>query len=252
MEFTNQKNLLHQYSAFEIKIRNSQEEEDYYLPLPLHAACKLFKEDKKNIYLSENNNDFLQETGIFKKISYHDEILRPYMVSNCEYDILLGGLNTSTVFRYEVNYRNFFLLTQGSAQIKLASPQNIRYLHTIYDYENFEFKSPINPWMPQTKFKGDFDKVKCLELTLLPGKTLFIPANWWYSIKMNSNDTSISCFKYRTYMNNIAIFPYIFTFILQMQNIKRNLNKKKIIGNCDSKDEDEYENENISKKEDKD
>jgi len=234
MEATNQTVILQQYPAFEVKIRNNTEDEedlnnDLYLPLPLHTACKLFKEDNKNVYLSENNKDFLQETGLVKKMSYNDEILRPYMVSNCNYDILLGGLNTSTVFRYEVNYRNYFLLTQGSAKIKLAPPQSTRYLHTIYDYENFEFKSPINPWNTQTRFKGDFDKIKCLDLTLTPGKTLYIPANWWYSIKFNSSDTSISCFKYRTYMNNLAILPYIFIYALQMQNVKRNMNKKVIL-----------------------
>jgi hypothetical protein len=233
MDVTNHSFILQHYSAFEVNIRNSMDKEDLnndlYLPLPLHSACKLFKEDKISVYLSENNSDFLQETGLNKKMSYNDEILRPYMVSNCIYDILLGSLNSTTVFRYEVNYRNYFLLTQGSAQIKLAPPQSIRYLHTIYDYENFEFKSPINPWNPQTRFKGDFDKLKCLEFTLTPGKTIYIPANWWYSIKFNSNDTSISSFRYRTYMNNVAILPYIFIYILQMQNVKRNMNKKVIL-----------------------
>lgn len=251
MDITNHSFILQQYPAFEVKIRNSIDEEDLnndlYLPLPLHSACKLFKEDKTSIYLSENNSDFLQETGLNKKMSYNDEILRPYMVSNCNYDILMGSLNSSTVFRYEVNYRSYFLLTQGSAQVKLAPPQSIRYLHTIYDYENFEFKSPINPWNPQTRFKGDFDKLKCLEFTLTPGKTLYIPANWWYSIKFNSYDTSISCFRYRTYMNNVAIIPYIFIYVLQMQNVKRNMNKKAVFIESTSKEYDsltELEKEN--------
>ena len=67
--------------------------------------------------------------------------------------------------------------------------------------------------------------MKFLEFTLLPGKTLFIPAYWWYSIKFNKN-TSISCFRYRTYMNNIAISPYIAMHALQIQNIKRKTAKK--------------------------
>jgi hypothetical protein len=107
----------------------------------------------------------------------------------------------------------------------MTPPHNSKYLYPNYDYDNFEFRSPVNPWMPQTKYKADFDKIKCLEFTLSPGKTLFIPAYWWYSIKMNSN-TSISCFRYRTYMNNIAISPYIGLHALQMQNVKRNVVKK--------------------------
>ncbi len=228
IETTNITYISNNYNAFEIKIRNSNETDlnsELYIPLPLHAANKLFNEDKKSIYFSENNQDFLEETGVYKNLKYNDEFLRPYMVSNCNYDILLGSENTCTPFRYEINYRNYFVLTQGSAQIKMASPQSIKYLYPIYDYENFEFKSPINPWNPQPNYVADFDKIKCLEFTLTPGKTLFIPAYWWYSIKFNKN-TSISSFKYRTYINNLAILPYIGLHALQLQNIKRNTIKK--------------------------
>ena len=212
-----------------------------YMPLPIHSAIKLFDEDKNSNYFSENNTDFLQETGVIKNLQYNDEFLRPYMVSNCDYDILMGSNGCFTPFRYEINYRNFFLLTQGTAQIKLSPPQSTRYLYPNYDYENFEFRSPINPWSPQPKYIADFDKIKCLEITLLPGKTLFIPAFWWYSIKFGKN-TSISCFRYRTYMNNIAISPYIGMYALQNQNIKRNVAKTASINELNKS---EVINENI-------
>jgi hypothetical protein len=106
----------------------------------------------------------------------------------------------------------------------MTPPQSTRYLYPNYDYENFEFRSPVNPWNPQPNYTADFDKLKCLEFTLLPGKTVFIPAFWWYSIKLGKN-TSISCFRYRTYMNNIAISPYIGMYALQIQNVKRNTSK---------------------------
>jgi hypothetical protein len=139
---------------------------------------------------------------------------------------MMGSKDTCTPFRYEINYRNFFLLTQGTAQIKMAPPHSTKYLYPNYDYENFEFRSPVNPWSPQPKYIADFDKMKCLEFTLTPGKTLFLPAYWWYSIKFVNSDTSISCFRYRTYMNNIAILPYIGLHALQIQNVKRNVAKK--------------------------
>ena len=225
-ETTSKKYISENYSAFDVKIRNvSDSGDDLYTLLPLHAATKLFDEDKTAVYLSENNRDFLQETGVDKNFRYNDAFLRPYMVSNCNYDVLLGSADVCTPFRYEINYRNFFLLTQGSAQIKMAPPHSIKYLYPNYDYENFEFSSPVNPWNVQPKYSADFNKIKCLEFTLLPGKTLFIPAYWWYSIKFSSN-TSISCFFYRTYMNNIAISPYIGLHALQIQNIKRNVVKK--------------------------
>lgn len=228
METTNRSYIANSYQAFEIKIRNAKEDDDktdLYVPLPIHTAIKLFDEDKTASYFSENNTDFLEETGVAKNLKYNDEFLRPYMVSNCNYDIMIGATNTCTPFRYEINYRNYFLLTEGSAQVKLSPPHFTKYYYPIYDYENFEFKSPVNPWDPQPKYKADFDKAKCLEFTLTPGKTLFIPAYWWYSIKF-SKGSSISCFNYRTYMNNAAILPYICMHALQIQNVKRNTVKK--------------------------
>jgi hypothetical protein len=228
IDTTNRSYILNNYHAFEVKIRNTKEnncDSEMYIPLPLHSAIKLFDEDKTGTYFTENNTDFLQESSVIKNMQYNDGFLRPYMLSNCNYDIMIGSNGCCTPFRYELNYRNFFILTQGCAQIKLTCPQNIKYLYPDYDYENLEFRSPVNPWNPQPKYSADFDKIKCLEFTLVPGKTLFIPAFWWYSIKFNK-DTSISCFRYRTYMNNLAITPYIFLHALQLQNVKRNTSKK--------------------------
>ena len=253
-ETSNKTFISNNYSAFEIKIRNVKDidtNSEIYIPLRLQTASKLFEEDKNSTFFSENNKDFLEETGVIKNLKYNDEFLRPYMVSNCNYDIMFGSNNTCTPFRYEINYRNFFLLTEGSAQIKLAPPHSIKYLYPIYDYENFEFRSPVDPWSPQAKYMADFDKIKCLEFTLLPGKTLFIPAYWWYSIKFN-NKTSISCFNYRTYMNNLAIIPYIGMHALQIQNVKRNVVKKASINelNTEQNTNENTNENNVSELED--
>jgi hypothetical protein len=228
IQYSNKSYILNNYSAFEIKVRNTKDtkyDSEILIPLPLHSANTLFTEDKTGIYFSENNSEFLQETGIIKHFQYNDEFLRPYMVSNCNYDIMIGSQNTITPFRYELNYRNYFLVTEGSVQLKLTPPKNSKYLYPVYDYENFEFRSPINAWNPQKQYIADFDKVKCLEITLSVGQTIQIPAYWWYSFKF-TKDSSISCFRYRTYMNNISISPHILLYGLQLQNIKRDAIKK--------------------------
>ena len=225
---TNKQYLLDNYPVFEIKIRDTYDtnlDSNMCVPLPLHLATKLFDEDTNSTYFSEGNTDFLQETGAIKNMSYNDEFLRPSLVSNCYYDILMASANVETPFRYDLNYRNYYIVTQGSVKIKLSPPKSIKYLYPISDYENFEFKSPVNPWAPQTKYKADFDKIKCLEIILTPGRFLFIPAYWWYTFKFERN-TSISCFKYRTYMNNIAITPKICMYALQNQNVERKIAKQ--------------------------
>lgn len=231
IQTTNREYIQHNYGAFELKIRNIQDTDtsnEIYTPLPATTSIQLFDEDTSSSYFTENNHDFLHETGIEKNIRCNDIFLRPYMVSNCKYDVIMGSKEVNTPFRYELNYRNYFLLTQGSAKIKLSPPHGKKYLYPTYDYENFEFSSPVNPWKPQPKFAADFEKIKCLEFALTPGKTLYIPAFWWYSIQLGPN-TSIACFSYRTYMNNLAISPYIFMHALQMQNVKRVVAKKKDI-----------------------
>jgi len=228
IQTTNKDFLLENYHIFEVKIRDSLDtdtDSELYVPLLLRVANKLFVDDKQSLYFSENNTDFLVETGAVKNMMYNDEFLRPHLVSNCNYDVMFGSNGVTTPFRYELNYRNYFMVTQGSIKIKLSPPKSIRYLYPVIDYENFEFRSPINPWNPQPKFRADFDKIKCLEIVLTPGKYLFIPAYWWYSFKFSEN-TSISCFRYRTYMNNIAISPNICMYALQNQNVERKIAKK--------------------------
>ena len=231
--------IYNHYNSFDIQIRESaynkqnidikvnkgttdiKSDTDVYVPLSLNLANKLFMEDNTETYYSGNNSDFLKETGVIKNFQYNDEFLRPYMLCNTQYDIMTASHNTVTPFKYEINYRNFFLVTQGSIEVKMTPPKSSKYLYPVKDYELFEFKSPINPWNVSPEYKADFDKIKCLEFTVSEGKAVYIPAYWWYSIKFNKN-TSISCFKYKTYMNCVSIIPDLTLHGLQLQNIKRN------------------------------
>ena len=215
------------YSSFELKIRKmvDSEDEHSYLPLDMQSVYKLLKDESESKYYSENNGDFLHETGAEKHMKYNDEFIRPYMVSNCNYDLIMGANNVTTPFRYEINYRNYFYVTEGKAIIKMAPPKSSKYLSEYSDYELFEFRSPLNPWEVSPIHKADFDKVKCLEIVLEPGKIMYLPPYWWYSIKFQDNAT-IASFKYRTYMNNIAVSPRFCMYLLQNQNIKHTTIKK--------------------------
>jgi hypothetical protein len=218
------------YGAFDIKIRNVQSEivadEELFIPLAFSSALKALEEDTSAKYLVEANGDFLDETGLIKSYKYNDAFLRPYMVSNCLYDFLMAAKDTVTPFRYDLNYRNYYLVTEGEIKVKLSPPKSSRYLYQVKDYENMEFRSPINPWKVQVQYKPDFDKIKCLELTIKKGYVLFVPAFWWCSIKFSGENTSICSLKYRTYMNNVAIFDKIAMKFLQSQNVKRNTVKQ--------------------------
>ena len=186
---------------------------------------KIFQSDNQSKYITENNGEFLEETGAIKNFRYNDSFLRPSMVSKCTYDIWSGSIGCRTPLRYNLEYRTFIYLTAGKAKLKLIPPHSSKYLNTEKDYDNFEFRSPINPWNIQNEYKADFDKVKVLDLEITPGYIIFIPAYWWYSIEYEEL-SSLCVFKYRTYMSTLSISHHILMSLLQKQNIKREIAEK--------------------------
>jgi hypothetical protein len=203
-----------------------------YIPVTFKIAHEVLKKDTEMKYFSEHNADFIDETGLIKIFQLNDEFLRPYMVSTCMYDILMASTGTTTPLRYEVNYRNYFLVTQGRVKILLIPPKDTRYLYPINDYDILEFRTPVNPWKVQPEYQDDFDKIKTLEVELFQGMVMFIPAYWWYSIQFIVPETSVCSFKYRTHMNTISIAPQLFLNVLQNMNMKRDtLEKRAFIKN---------------------
>jgi len=85
----------------------------------------------------------------------------------------------------------------------------------------------MNPWKIQTKHKAEFSKVKVLDVDLIPGTLLYIPAYWNYSICYDEM-SSIAVFQYRTYMNTIAVLPDLIMGVLQKQNVQKKIVKKAI------------------------
>lgn len=200
-----------------------------YIPVTFKIAHEVLKKDTEMKYISEQNSDFIEETGLIKIFKLNDEFLRPYMVSSCMYDIMMASAGTTTPLRYEVNYRNYFLVTQGTIKILLIPPKDTRYLYPINDYDILEFRSPVNPWKVQPEYRDDFDKIKTLEVELFQGMVMFIPAFWWYSIHFFGSETSVCSFKYRTHMNTLSIAPQLMLNVLQNMNIKRDTLEKRAI-----------------------
>lgn len=199
-------------------------EKESVLPFLLTKAIPVFQKDTTKQYYSEHNSDFLYETGMTKKYQYYDRLLRPHMVSSCNYDYIIGTNKTITPLRYHLEYRNYYLVTYGKVTITMIPPSYSKYLHGQTNYELFEFYSPVNVWNPQPQYKHDFEKVKTLTLTLAKGDILYIPAYWWYSIQFDEL-SSISVFQYRTYMNTIAMAPQLMMYTLQHANVKHQVAK---------------------------
>jgi len=216
------------YGAFDVNFRNitkKDDESEIYLPILLNEVVKLFQNKLNNKIIIENNSEFLKETGLLKIFRYNDSFLRPPLVSICKYDFMSGSEESYTPLRYNISYRNYYLVTSGTIKLKLIPPSNGKYLQKENDYDIFEFGSPVDPWDIQEVYKPEFDKVKVLDLELRKGQIINIPPYWWYSIKYEKV-SSICVFKYRTYMSTISILPNLLMGLLQQQNIKREIANK--------------------------
>jgi hypothetical protein len=251
--------LLHEYSSYEIKIRNKKNIgtiEDLFIPLQISIADKLFLNDVSQNFYSENNSDFLNESGLFKFIRINDFILKPHLSCYSSYDVLFGTENVKTPLRYENSYRNYIMSTEGLVTIRLIPPKYHKYCDIEIDYENLENRSEINVWDTQEKekYKIIMKKIKYLDVELPVGKILYIPAYWLYSVKFDKN-SSLLLLKYRTYMNVVTISPILAMNWLQNQNIKTNylkkmelesmVSEKKVGDKGEKKVEDEKEKDEI-------
>jgi hypothetical protein len=198
---------LQEYNAFDITLCDSAYTE---IPLPLEKAMELFKTSK---YASYHNSPFLNETMAKRYFSATDMALRPPLVSSIHYDVMFGAEKYMTRLQYSKYYRNYLLVTHGSITLKLAPPRNSVFLNEIKQYETEEYFSLFNPWTDVNK------KIKFLEITLTQGKLLFIPAYWWYSIRLEK-DACVCMFTYSTIMNILARLPDTAMGFLQRQNTK--------------------------------
>lgn len=220
----NKTNIKNTYGVFDINVRDTKKDindnELLYLNLNFDKAVNIFENDKDEKYLTENNSDFLEETGLIKMLKINDLYLRPHLIMNSYYDIQFGSNKSRTPFKYEMYNRNYILVTEGSIKLKLSPSKYKKYLFVKNDYENFEFKSEINPWDVNYQHKDEFNKVKCLEVELNKGQIIYVPPYWFYSIEFGK-DSMICNFKYQTYMSNLSISHHLLINILQNHNIQR-------------------------------
>jgi len=212
--------IIKNYSDFDIKI-NKKDDTNLCLPIKLTNAIELFHVDSSSNYISYENEEFLEETTLSKEFNTQDLFLRPYNVSNIKYNIILGSINSYTKLQYSINCRNYFYILNGSVEVTLCCPNNYKYLYINKNYELLNFESMVDLYNIDEIYKKEFNKVKFLRVTLTKNKLLQIPAYWFYSIKILEENTLLSHITYRTYMNSLAISPYLFLQFLQNNNIKR-------------------------------
>ena len=204
-------NIYKNYQNIQLNLRKndiSNQLVDKRIPVNMSTLKLLFENNNK--YYSENNENFLKTSNLISELEYNDVILKPPMSSESKYDLLLGGKDTSTKFKYDISFRHFIYVSEGELNIMLSPPNNTKNMDLYKDYYNFEYISSINPYLKENDSK--MKSISKTSITLRKGQLLFIPAYWWYSFKFNN--TVVQVFKYKTYMNQLTILPeYIMSFM---------------------------------------
>jgi len=238
--------LADQYASHDINVKESADywENDNsvdYVVLPYSSGSNLMKTDSKAAYFSENNEDFVEESGLTSIFSANDDNLRPGLVVQTKYDIMLGSRGACLPLRYHTNYRHFLSVNSGKIRVKMTPWKSTKYLYQIRDFETYEFRSPINVWSedgrssttnsggvlkPTKKYRNEMEKIKFLEFEVAEGSVLSIPPYWWYSIQYdNGVDTLICSFTYNSLMNAVSNVPYFVKYYIQQSNIQKRVAK---------------------------
>jgi hypothetical protein len=171
-----------------IHIRNVDKEPSY-VSMDTETADRVFEQDKQKRYISERNT---------KQGCTVDAFLRPPLCAFHQYDYLRGSEGAVTPLRYEIFYRHFLYVAEGSVQVRVATPNTSEVLNVIKDNDLFEFRSEANPWVSNVEFRTK-------ELTLSKGEILYIPAFWWYSVKYTTTAARLYAFKYNTYASTCTV-----------------------------------------------
>lgn len=157
----------------------------------LFSNCNYDSLEKKNYDMN-----LIKENGLSS--FFETNFLRPHSFSYPTYSIIM----TSTDYVYHISYRQYLLVTQGSAAVELVPPKNILKKNDYYEMK-FSCDQP--------------ESEKKIPISLKQGDCLFVPSLWGYKIILEEK-SSILSFNYKTPMNVISFADYYTLHFLQKMN----------------------------------
>lgn len=216
------------YDNYDVNIKDladyKKEDSVYSVSLPMRTATTLMATDTHARFFSEDNAKFLEESGFDAVCHSLDTYLKPAFTVSRNYDFMYGSKHAFTPLRYHMDYQQYIVVNEGKIRVKMAPWKFSQILDPIADYENYEFRSLMDPWKPEDK--KAFEKVRFIDFEVYAGSVLFIPAYWWYSFSFSGDSqTSITVAKYNTGASVLAHINHLGRYFLQQNNIKTKVGK---------------------------
>tara|TARA_Y100000816_G_C26103064_1_gene585147 strand:- start:1974 stop:3014 length:1041 start_codon:yes stop_codon:yes gene_type:complete len=212
----NDENFVNYISSKDVNVKNIQERRGSYIKSSLSAAQTLFDSDTSQSYYSDKNKDlFVDILPVYRRGIERDlERFKPPLTSSVEYDIITGSPGVSTNFEYSIRFRNYFIIVEGSATVRMLPPDKVSEVTIKKDYENLSFSSSEDMW--------DDPGNKYVEVNVSHTQGISIPPYWLYSIKLDpSQRTRIFHASFNTYVTDIATINHNCMFLFNKMNRKR-------------------------------
>lgn len=173
---------------------------DDSIPLSFSSALALMDTDSTGHYISEGNKEFVQATVLEEYFDSFHEYIKPNYTCHTIYDVCFGSKGASTIMRHHTDSRKFIYVPMkgGRITVQMTPFKSSKYMHPIYDYEKYEFRSD---------YKGKDNKnenIQMLEYDVTGGMMLYIPPYWWYSIQIEEPGSYYGVITYCTAMNILA------------------------------------------------
>jgi len=243
-------NTLKKHGTHDVRVKESNDSSDYVM-LKYESFKGLMDSDVNSRFFTEGNHEFIEEAGLYSEFAELNPYLKPAFTIQTKYDIMLGSKDTSTPLRYHTNERYFLVVVSGKIHVKMSPWKSRKYLHPIMDYDNYEFRSPIDAWdnaknnAKNAEYMNDVDKLKYLEFDVNAGHILYIPPYWWYSIKYSSEpDTLVLGATYNSVVNIMANTPDIIRYYIQQQSTVTKVTRT-LVSSSEPVEEPPIENESV-------
>jgi len=163
-------------TEFEIIEYNNPDKEGFEESIKHNQPC-VFTNVLDNIVLTKKN---IKE--------YFDYYL-PDLNLTKEYEILQNKTKEETKILRQANYRFILYQIKGSQKIVLIPPTEKKklYLDKTGKFSN------VNFWKFNPNVYPKFNDISYMEIILRPRQMVYIPYNWWYTIKTDSNSNALIC-----------------------------------------------------------
>lgn len=176
--------------------------------LPMSGILNILSSNaEEGRYISEGNSEYLEETGLYKKVRHwgEDRFGPSYNVWT-KLDVWMGNKGAFTPLRYHRFYRQYLVPRgPGIITVKMTPWKSRKYLRAIGNDLLLEHFSPIVPWgVPREDQKDERSRLKFLEFVVKEGNVLYIPPFWWYSVEFSGPNMAVYSYTYVSAMNWLA------------------------------------------------